>query len=236
MNICYRSNIERNNLWVKLEQNWDHFFWLTGEIPPSLQKLCDQLIDYFGRQLLRGKCALSFRNRVSSFFITPRLAKLVKVMFSQQAVCPTSGGEGDGQPRHSTCLPPGTRWQHLPISPPTPPGLCIGGHNASYYNAFLSLLSLKGMFILWFTDHIPYNASSWNILLYKIYWVLYFNLHYFLRLLNLVCPKHLKIGWEMSKEFFLTPSDFNCCLNKITFYLAAHDWNVNWVVSTMLEA
>ena len=57
---------------------------------------------------------------------TTRVAKRVKVMFSQASVCPTRrGGEvGDQGPGHNTSLPPGTRSQHLP--PPLGPG-----HNTS---------------------------------------------------------------------------------------------------------
>ena len=72
-----------------------------------------------------------FTSRVQFIqFVTARVAKRVKVIFSQASVCPTRGGEvGNYGPGHNTSLPPpGHRSQHLPppraqvTTPPSPPG------------------------------------------------------------------------------------------------------------------
>ena len=57
---------QKQNLWLGLESNWDHFFWMTGEIPPTLDQLCNELVQFFGRRITKGKCVLSFRNQVST--------------------------------------------------------------------------------------------------------------------------------------------------------------------------
>ena len=63
---CYRSTNENPDVWNNLERNWNHFFWLTGEIPISLQIISDKLQNRFIRTRASGrKSALSFRNQVS---------------------------------------------------------------------------------------------------------------------------------------------------------------------------
>ena len=62
-------------------------------------------------------------------FITGRVAKRAKVIFSQVSVCPTREGGGGGQPwTRSQHLPPPPSWDQVT----TPPSLPLGpGHNTS---------------------------------------------------------------------------------------------------------
>ena len=62
--LCYRCHLERTDFWTDLQRNWDIFYWLTGEIPPTMQALYDDLIQHYGHRITRGKCVLSFRNQV----------------------------------------------------------------------------------------------------------------------------------------------------------------------------
>ena len=56
------------DVWHKLETNWIHFFWMTGETPQSLSQLAYQLERKFEPHVTSGrKSNLDFRNKVCSF-------------------------------------------------------------------------------------------------------------------------------------------------------------------------
>ena len=57
----------RKNLWITLERNWIHFFWLTGETPPSLRSLVHEIETIFFTFYTKGKGRkLDVANQVSS--------------------------------------------------------------------------------------------------------------------------------------------------------------------------
>ena len=54
------------DLWTVLETNWNFFFWLTGELPPTLSQLVNSLRNRFHDQIQLGRHpVLDFRNQVS---------------------------------------------------------------------------------------------------------------------------------------------------------------------------
>ena len=55
---------QKADMWDFLERNWTHFYWLMGEIPPSLQMIVNQLNEKFGRRQRGHNCIISFRNQV----------------------------------------------------------------------------------------------------------------------------------------------------------------------------
>ena len=63
---CYRSTNRSPDVWVNLETNWNHFYWLTGEIPVSLSIMCDKIKSKFIPYRDSGRRnSLDFRNQVS---------------------------------------------------------------------------------------------------------------------------------------------------------------------------
>ena len=63
--VVYRTN----DLWAILEQNWNFFYWLTGELPISLQMLVNQIQNTFVPQIVLGRPPiLDLRNQVSLLF------------------------------------------------------------------------------------------------------------------------------------------------------------------------
>ena len=61
-----RAVYRTNDLWSILERNWSEFFWLTGEIPGTLQVMVDGMHNIFQRQIRLGRPQiLDFRNQVS---------------------------------------------------------------------------------------------------------------------------------------------------------------------------
>ena len=53
-----------NDTWFALEQNWDHFFWLTGEIPSTLSEVVENIDNILQRRTNGRQCVLSLRNQV----------------------------------------------------------------------------------------------------------------------------------------------------------------------------
>ena len=51
-------------MWSLLETNWDNFYWLTGEIPPSLELLVAEIENDINLMTLGGCPVMSFRNQV----------------------------------------------------------------------------------------------------------------------------------------------------------------------------
>ena len=54
------------DVWINMQNNWDDFYWLTGETPISLQVLVHQIEP---RNIIHNNLgcreALNFRNQVS---------------------------------------------------------------------------------------------------------------------------------------------------------------------------
>ena len=63
--IFYRATISKSDVWVNLSKNWDHFFWLTGETPDSLQILLNRIQARVNLCRKRGRMSpMSHRNQV----------------------------------------------------------------------------------------------------------------------------------------------------------------------------
>ena len=61
----YRANVQNKDLWTMLENNWNHFFWLTGETPVTLLNLVNTVQRTFYPNTDRGrKKVLNFQNQV----------------------------------------------------------------------------------------------------------------------------------------------------------------------------
>ena len=61
-----RKNYQPTDVWRSLETNWTMFFWLTGEIPPTLQLLVDEIRRGYFPEVTRGRAqVIDFRNQVS---------------------------------------------------------------------------------------------------------------------------------------------------------------------------
>ena len=58
-----REQYGSRDVWAYLERNWVFFFWLTGEIPPTLQLVVDGIQHEFNPNVNRGRPQiLDFRN------------------------------------------------------------------------------------------------------------------------------------------------------------------------------
>ena len=65
LNLC-RATFNRTNVWLNLEQNWNDFFWLTGETPDTLNNLAQELQDQFEPFFWRPRHgSLDFHNQVN---------------------------------------------------------------------------------------------------------------------------------------------------------------------------
>ena len=61
----YRTDDKSHDVWRKLERNWIHIFWLTGETPQTLSELVQEIEDRFRPHKIAGrKSFLDFRNQV----------------------------------------------------------------------------------------------------------------------------------------------------------------------------
>ena len=62
----FRRDSNHVDLWNHLEHNWDSFFWLTGEVPPSLMIVVNDIEPLFHQRLnaCGRKPKLSLRNQV----------------------------------------------------------------------------------------------------------------------------------------------------------------------------
>ena len=54
-------------MWDRLQDNWTHFYWLTGELPPTLQLIVNRLEVRFRHRTRGRKCIITFRNQVHVF-------------------------------------------------------------------------------------------------------------------------------------------------------------------------
>ena len=62
---CSRSRFEENEVWNNLQTNWNHFFWLTGETPETLQILVNALHrNFFMHRQYGRKSSLDLRHQV----------------------------------------------------------------------------------------------------------------------------------------------------------------------------
>ena len=62
----YHSNLFNSDVWCKLERNWMHFFWLTGETPEPLSILVERIKIKFLHINANGPVsAIDIRNQVS---------------------------------------------------------------------------------------------------------------------------------------------------------------------------
>ena len=50
-----RSDYQKRDIWSLIEQNWIHFFWLTGETPHTLQIIVNRMDEIFRRQFTTGR-------------------------------------------------------------------------------------------------------------------------------------------------------------------------------------
>ena len=63
----FRMQDHAVDLWGVLEQNWVHFFWLTGETPQTLRTLVNKIEGVFFVHLSLGRNRkLDFHNQVSN--------------------------------------------------------------------------------------------------------------------------------------------------------------------------
>ena len=64
-NFLFRATVTDIDVWRKLSTNWDHFFWLTGETPDTLDVIIDRL---HHRMNIHRRCGrisfMSTRNQV----------------------------------------------------------------------------------------------------------------------------------------------------------------------------
>ena len=59
------------DMWMILSNNWDNFYWLTGEIPPTLTLLVEEIENIFDTRRTSGRNgALNFRNQVCTNKLT----------------------------------------------------------------------------------------------------------------------------------------------------------------------
>ena len=65
--LCFhRNEYIPTDMWIQLERNWLYFFWLTGEIPSTLQIVVNRIKKIFLPNITRSRNqCLSFRNQVS---------------------------------------------------------------------------------------------------------------------------------------------------------------------------
>ena len=56
-----------SNMWQILIRNWNHFYWLTGEIPPTFNLLMDELQEYLPRKSAGQTSALDIENQVWNY-------------------------------------------------------------------------------------------------------------------------------------------------------------------------
>ena len=59
-----RRNYNQVDMWQRLEQNWKNFFWLTGEIPASLNLIVEAVNSKMNCTIFGCKEKLSLRNQV----------------------------------------------------------------------------------------------------------------------------------------------------------------------------
>ena len=63
---AYRCNLHNNDVWMNMQQNWSHFFGLTGETPETLQVLVHRVSAKFENCKMYGPdTKLDLRNKVS---------------------------------------------------------------------------------------------------------------------------------------------------------------------------
>ena len=60
---CSRR-MEKKNFWRILETNWDHFYWLTAEVPHSMDLLVNRIRQIYTRRQSGRRSALDLRNQV----------------------------------------------------------------------------------------------------------------------------------------------------------------------------
>ena len=62
----YRATLYSSDVWINMQRNWTHFFWLTGETPDTLSILVQRLIAKFISFWSKGpESMIDFRNQVS---------------------------------------------------------------------------------------------------------------------------------------------------------------------------
>ena len=61
----HRATRHSRDVWTKLQRNWIHFYWLTGETPHTLQILVHDIENRFRPHIGPGRhSVLDFRNQV----------------------------------------------------------------------------------------------------------------------------------------------------------------------------
>ncbi len=76
--LCrYRWVRQREDVWARLEMNWEDFWWMTDELPPSLTALCNRLAPALNRHIrnrgwVPARRIMSTRNRLLLVFIWMR--------------------------------------------------------------------------------------------------------------------------------------------------------------------
>ena len=64
----YRATLHDNDVWRSMQSNWNHFFWLTGETPETLQILVNILNRrFFWHRQYGRRSSLDLRHQVSMY-------------------------------------------------------------------------------------------------------------------------------------------------------------------------
>ena len=80
LSVCRRISNEVD-LWNNLQNNWDNFFWLTGEIPTTLMSIVEAIRPRCMRYHMGRTPKLSLHNQVNmyeSFRIFPSMKTSIK--------------------------------------------------------------------------------------------------------------------------------------------------------------
>ena len=82
----FRVTVNNCDVWNKLSHNWDHFSWLTGETPDTLNILIDRLKARINLCRKRGRLSpISTRNQVCvlcNVLIIHRIPKVTSFHYS----------------------------------------------------------------------------------------------------------------------------------------------------------
>ena len=66
--VFNRVTTEHHDMWEQLQNNWNHFFWLTGEIPPTFTKLVERIQQLVTVHRRGRKLILDLKNQVHPNF------------------------------------------------------------------------------------------------------------------------------------------------------------------------
>ena len=61
---CCSRRMQRRDFWQILSTNWDHFYWLTGEVPHSMNLLVNRIRQIYKKRPSGRRSVLNIRNQV----------------------------------------------------------------------------------------------------------------------------------------------------------------------------